>query len=219
MFSYLYKVRSANPCRFAGVNLDARSGSLEYSKVVDAVLKDDESRTEFLKACLTKLGLRVSKETCFVPSLSCLHLSALNYVDVPLLLEDLKDVITVEGGEEYIIGGNDTFHIEKQDSGWPLGSLVKPLPIVNSAGSEDRSRTDQYDMPTDDGIIDCNTILRLVPHEDDWPGTKETPCFNHYAFFANLRKYQQENSSNAEEFGRILMYGEVVTSTNTILEK
>jgi biotin---protein ligase len=186
---------------------------------VDAVLKDDESRTEFLKACLSKLGLRVSQQTCSVPPLSHLHLSALNHVDVPLLLEDLKDVITEEGGEEYIKGENDTFHIGKQDSSWPLGSLVKSLPIVNSAGSEDRSRADQHDMPMDDRIIGCNTILRLVPHESNWPGTKETPYFNHYAFFANLRKYQQENSSNAEEFGRILMYGEVVTSTNTVLEK
>jgi biotin--protein ligase len=187
---------------------------------VDAVLKDDESRTEFLKACLSKLGLRVSQETCSVPSLSHLHLSALNHVDVPLLLEDLKGVITIEEGEEYIKGENDKFHIEKQNSIWTLGSLVKPLPIVNSAESEDRSRTDKRDTPTDDKIIDYNTVLkRLVPHEDDWPRAKETPCFNHYAFFSNLRKYQQENSSNAEEFGHILMYGEVVTSTNTILEK
>jgi biotin--protein ligase len=188
--------------------------------VVDAVLKDDESRANFLKACLSKLGLRVSQETSPIPSLSRLHLSALNCVDVPLLLEDLRDIITVEGDEEYIKGENDTFHIEKQSSRWTFGSLVKSLPIGNSAGSENQSSTGQHDASTEDRIIDYSTILkRLVPHENDWPGTKETPCFNHHAFFANIRRYQQENSSRAEEFGHILMYGEVVTSTNTILEK
>jgi hypothetical protein len=59
----------------------------------------------------------------------------------------------------------------------------------------------------------------LILHETEWPGSKETPYFNHHAFFANLKRYQQENSSEAEEFGNVLMYGEVVTSTNTILEK
>jgi biotin--protein ligase len=34
-----------------------------------------------------------------------------------------------------------------------------------------------------------------------------------------LRKYQEERDIEAEEFGKYLMYGEVVTSTNTMLEK
>lgn len=53
----------------------------------------------------------------------------------------------------------------------------------------------------------------------EWPTGKETPYFNHHAFYANLRRYQQESSSEAEEFGKIILYGEVVTSTNTMLEK
>jgi biotin--protein ligase len=206
--------------RFASVNLDRNSGGPGYSKVVDAVAVDDESRTTFLKACLSKLGLTVSQETSSVPSLSRLHLSSMDHIEVSELLEELKDIITVEDGEEYIKGENDTFHIEKHSSRWSLNSLVKSLPSLGSGTSERQSETDKTDGATEDRILDYNTILkRLIPHETEWPGGKETPYFNHHAFFANLRQYRQEGSSEAEEFGSVLMYGEVVTSTNTILEK
>ena len=141
----------------------------------------------------------------------------MNHMEVSELLENLKEVITVEDGEEYINGENDTFHIEKHSSRWSFNSLVKSLPILGSEKPEDSSQTDGA---TEDRILDYNTIIkRVIPHESEWPGGKETPYFNHHAFFANLRRYQQQASSEAEEFGNVLMYGEVVTSTNTILEK
>lgn len=141
----------------------------------------------------------------------------MNHIEVSELLEELKAAITIEDGEEYIKGENDTFHIEKQSSRWSFNSIVKSLPVLGSGILEDPSKTDGA---TEDRILDYNTIIkRLIPHETEWPGGKETPYFNHHAFFANLKRYQQENSSEAEEFGNVLMYGEVVTSTNTILEK
>jgi biotin--protein ligase len=54
---------------------------------------------------------------------------------------------------------------------------------------------------------------------DDVPASKLTPYFNHHAFYANLRQYQCESREGASEFGSNLMYGEVITSTNTIMEK
>lgn len=208
--------------RFAAVNLDRNSGGPEYSKVVDAVAEDDQSRTNFLKACLVKLGLMVSQDTTSVPSLSRIHLSSLHHQDVPDLLESWKDIITLENNEEYIKGENDTFHIEKQSSRWSFHSLLKTLPSAALPGEpKNETKADQVDDDvSDDRIIDYNTIIkRLIPHETSWPGSKETPYFNHHAFYANLRRYQDEQSSEAESFGNILMYGEVVTSTNTILEK
>lgn len=144
----------------------------------------------------------------------------MNHIEVSELLETLKDVITVEDGEEYLKGENDTFHIEKHSSRWSFHSVVKSLPILDSGVSDDQPKTDQMDRVSEDRILDYSKIMkRLVPHEAEWPGGKETPYFNHHAFFANLKRYQQESSSEAEEFGKVLMYGEVVTSTNTILEK
>jgi biotin---protein ligase len=170
---------------------------------------------------LAKLGLIISQETTSVPSLSRLHLSSLHHVLTPELLVSWENIITKHDGEEYIKGENDTFHLEKQDSRWSLNSLVKNLPVPCIVKEAYEHAADQRgDVGSDDRIVDYNAITkRLIPHETEWPGTKETPYFNHHSFYANLRKYQEERDSEAEEFGKYLLYGEVVTSTNTMLEK
>lgn len=206
--------------RFAAVNLDPKSDGPDYSQLVKALAEDDLSRVNFLKACLAKLGLIISQETASVPSLSRLHLSSLNHFLVPELLVSWEDIITKENGEEYIKGENDTFHLEKQNSRWSLNTLAQAIPVPGILKQGDEAVADQVDDDGMDRIVDYNAITkRLIPHETEWPGTKETPYFNHHAFYANLRKYQEERDSEAEEFGKYLMYGEVVTSTNTILEK
>lgn len=188
--------------------------------MVDALVEDDVSRTNFLKACLSKLGLIVSQENTSVPSLSCLHLSSLNHKEVPALMESWQDIIVKEDGEEYIKGENDTFHIERPDMRWSVGSLVKALPET-SVDSDTQGKADQLGgIGAEDRVLDYSTIVKLlIPHPTNWPGNKETPYFNHHAFYANLRKYQEEQSGEAREFGKTLLYGEVVTSTNTLLEK
>ena len=206
--------------RFAAVNLDPKCSVPGYSSLVKALADDDEPRTKFLKACLAKLGLTVSEETLSVPSLSRIHLSSLHHFLIPELLSSWEEIIVREDGEEYIKGENDVFHLEKHGSRWSLNSLVKSLPLPDISGTKEE-KADQVDgAALDDRILDYNAITkRLIPHETDWPGTKETPYFNHHSFYGNLRAYQQERSSEAEVFGKYLMYGEVVTSTNTMLEK
>ena len=203
------------------MNLDPSSNGPEYENLVEALAEDDDSRTNFLKACLAKIGLIVSQEISSVPSLSRLHLSSLHHYLVPELLASWEHIITREDGEEYIKGENDTFNLEKQESRWSINSLVKSLPLPNLSGGFEEQNADQVDgAGSDDRIIDYDAVTkRIIPHESDWPGTKETPYFNHHSFYANLRKYQQEKGSEAEAFGNFLMYGEVVTSTNTMLEK
>ncbi len=156
-----------------------------------------------------------------MPSLSRLHLSSMHHYLVPELLASWEDIITIEDGEEYIQGENDTFHLEKQNSRWSVDSLLTALPIPGSLKGKEEPATNQVDgAGSDDGIVDYNAITkRLIPHEMEWPGAKETPYFNHNAFYANLKKYQEERGGEAGEFGKYLLYGEVVTSTNTLLEK
>jgi biotin--protein ligase len=205
------------------VNLDPKADVPNYSEMVKELAEDDASRVNFLKACLAKLGLIISQEaSSSVPSLSRLHLSSLHHYLVPELLASWEDanIITKENGEEYIKGENDTFHLEKQDSRWTLNSLANSLPLSDALKPSDEQTADQLDGTSDDRIVDYNAITkRLIPHETEWPGAKETPYFNHHSFYANLQKYQEEKGSEAEEFGKYVMYGEVVTSTNTLLEK
>lgn len=206
--------------RFAAVNLEPCPDVDGYDKLIEALTEDDEHRTNFLKACLTKLGLLVNNENTSVPSLSKIHLSAVDPQDVGGLLTSLAPVITKdEAGEELIRGENDTFHIEHPDSRWSVTDLRAAL----ISPSDESSKTRKYDparAAAVDGLLDYNLLPKtIVPHETAWPAPKETPYFNHGDYFASLQEFRRRCEPDAREWGDVLLYGEVVTSTNTLLEK
>ncbi|KAH9890141.1 biotin-protein ligase [Xylariomycetidae sp. FL2044] len=197
---------------FAAANLSPHHDVPGYDKVMEDLRADDSARISFLKACLTKLGLEISQETTAVPSLSRLHLSSLVSNEVDDLLHSWEDIITREDEEEYIKGENDTFHLEKAETRWSVGSLKQALPTTDTVDPKTSDSTEA-------AIVDYNTITkRIVAHESAWPEAKATPYFNHHAFFSSLTDYRAKDP-DAEEWGNHLMYGEVVTSTNTLLEK
>lgn len=228
--------------RFAAENLNREQPNLpNYAEVVDALLADDKPRTAFIKACLLKLGLEVSQESTPVPSLSRLHLSSSQPSAVSKLVQTWHEhgIVTKseDDGEEYIRAENDTFCLE-QVSRWNMSSVtsavkaVLPQPIKDalpfaltadskiSTRAKNENQKPQADSSSD-RIPDYNAVTKqLVPHEVAVPESKETPHFNHAAFFSNLESYQSKHQRlSAGDWGRVLMYGEVVTSTNTLLEK
>ena len=162
-----------------------------------------------MKACLIKLGLQVNQEQSTVPSLSRLHLTSMQPSDASKIVDALGDIIVTEDGEEYIRDENDTFHLEKP-SAWSLGKLKDAL-------NDDKN---DHDDGAEDKILDYSTVIkRVIIHDNEHPTSKETPYFNHHAYFANLKHYQSTSKDANPDFGRDLLYGEVVTSTNTMLEK
>jgi biotin---protein ligase len=197
--------------RFAAVNLDRNAAGPEYAKVVDALTADDKTRVSFLKACLSKLGLVVNRETAMVPSLSCLHLSSLHPDDTRRTLSSLQDIIANVGGKEYLKDENDTFLVQKPGV-WNLDTLEEALSGPSGYNSADTDNSG-------DRNIDYNSVIkRLLVHES-FPSSKATPCFNHHAFYSNLENYRSQSPEVLWQFGSQILYGEVVTSTNTLLEK
>lgn len=193
--------------RFAASNLSRQAEVPGYNSLIAALAADDEARVNFLKACLLKLGLEVSQETSSVPSLSRLHLSALYPADVGELLHAFNDIISKDGGEEFIRAENDIFHIEKPQSRWSMGLLSAAL---DAASGKTKLK---------DNIIDHNRIIkRIAAHEEAWPEPKETPYFNHAVFYSSLQEFRDQDDG-AETWGDSFMYGEIVTSTNTLLDK
>ncbi|KAL0635060.1 biotin holocarboxylase synthetase [Maublancomyces gigas] len=192
---------------FAGINLDKNAGPEGYECLVDAIVADQDKRIAFLKACLLKLGLNISEENAVAPALSRLHLSSIYPTDVGQLVERLKDIITIaEDDTKRIIGENDTFILENRGESLSLNSLLDVLDN-NNESSEDK-------------IIDYNKIeKRIQIHDRGSPLLKETPYFNHDTYFQHLKEYRLFSRSSPEQFGSFLLYGETVTSTNTILEK
>ena len=198
--------------RFAAANLDHQSKVPEYDKLVQALTEDDTKRTNFVKAFLLKLGLDVNQENSTVPSLSRLHLSSASSLATAEVMNSLKEIITMKGVEKYIKCENDIFHLLKP-SAWSLEGIAEALP------REETLEADQSPS-THDRFLDYNKIIKqLIVHHNELPASKETPYFNHDSFYANVRHYNGITELDEGTFGRNVLYGEVVTSTNTMLEK
>ena len=154
----------------------------------------------------------MNQEQVAVPSLSRLHLSS----DLPAatseLVTSLAEIISTKDGHDSIVDDNDTFRLERAST-WSLGHIAEALPDINKEEAN-------MDGAADDRIIDYNEITKhVVIHDQDLPQGKETPYFNHQAYFANLKHYQSKTPKSEDNIGKYLLYGEVVTSTNTLLEK
>ncbi|KAK2786796.1 biotin holocarboxylase synthetase [Emmonsiellopsis sp. PD_33] len=212
---FVFPGRAVDSClltnpRFAASNLDRNGNGPDYPGVVDALAADDKLRVNFLKACLTKLGLQVNQETSTVPSLSRVHISSLDSERARGLKSALQEIIKVVDGQEYIKDDVDTFHLEEPSS-MGMKDLAEALP---------ESAEEKTDQEGDaDRIVDYNTIVKQLVLHEDYPSSKATPYFNHHAFYGNLREYRSQSKENVHEFGSNILYGEVVTSTNTLLEK
>ena len=175
------------------------------------LIEDDNLRAQFLVACLKKLGLTVNDHENPVPSLSRLHVSSLQSSDVSGLLETLKDIVVDEDGEDYIKGENDTFRLHKPST-WSTSTLAHALESIS------KQDTDQGPLDSD-RILDYSEMVKhVVFHPDEYPSSKETVSFNHHAFYSNLKFYQGLFNVPGT-FGKYIMYGEVVTSTSSMLEK
>ncbi|EMC92758.1 hypothetical protein BAUCODRAFT_37668 [Baudoinia panamericana UAMH 10762] len=205
---------------FSGTNLNPNepSGHHDYASVVSALVADEKHRVAFMKACLTKLGLQVSQESEAVPSLSRLHLSSAHPSLVAELVHSWHEagIVSKDDDErDTIKGENDTFILE-QAGRLSMAEVKAALPPPSAPQSEDGNTQADGSSSDDTGLPDYNALPKhVVLHEDNsLPDSKATPYFNHSAFYSHLKSYDSHST-----FGQTLLYGEVVTSTSTLLEK
>ncbi|KAF2006838.1 biotin apo-protein ligase-like protein [Amniculicola lignicola CBS 123094] len=225
---------------FAPNNLAKTPSIPSFSEAIDQISGTNSTRIGFMRLLLQKLGLKVNEEEQVVPSLSHLHLSAQSATEVSDLLATWAEVVTVVDGEDYINGQNDVFHIGKYDAAWGMSGLQKAVEVVadtlptSDSGKEpikDQKKDDdttksilervEYtSKASPDQILEYNKIIKhIIPHEKSHPSSCDTPSFRHDAYYANLSFYHTKLSVPSPSFGTQLLYGEVVTSTNTLLEK
>ncbi|TLD06229.1 uncharacterized protein PgNI_08915 [Pyricularia grisea] len=179
-----------------------------YDKLILDLEADEQARIAFLRAALMKTGLEVVQDPVgTVPSLSSLHLSSANHQEVGDVLYSLGNVLTEQSdGTELIKAEINSFRVVNPSSTktWDMSSLSN---AVNDS-----------DPKPDKRETDINDQLIVFAHEDSWPQHKETPHFDHELYYSSLSRYRRKER-DSRDWGTTLMYGEVVTSTNTMLEK
>lgn len=135
-----------------------------------------------------------------------MHLSASDPSTVDEILFSWQESIEKQGDDDFIRGEVDTFRIRSKDAPWDLTDLSKALPRRPSYTAEQ-------------GLPDYSKVIKdIVAHEKATPAKELTPRFDHELYYSSLKRYQAIES-DAEDWGNVLLYGDVVTSTNSLLEK
>lgn len=203
---------------FAAANISKNANGMD-GNVVDDLRKHDRSRLAFTKACLTKLGLTVnSQHDHDVPSLSTISISSSVPEKVEKVVKSLEDISAVHNGEIYLKGDTDFFQLQiASDSKWSMTNLTKAaLEILIGTPKDDGNAVKQprFEQPPEQDQV----IKTLVAHTAGLP--EDTPFFSHDAYFNALRYYNDRcDGPTRTKLGDLLMYGEVVSSTSTLLEK
>jgi biotin---protein ligase len=108
-----------------------------------------------------------------------------------------------------IYDDNDSFQLHDAGS-FNVASLQTNLPSIDSSESSEESK-------------DPSRVTKHIVAYDsseELPSQTQTPRFDHGAYFRHLKHYQKRSKVALDSaYGATVLYGEVVTSTNTLLEK
>lgn len=192
--------------RFASINLKPKSDTSFFPELLQKVESNDDARSEFIAACLIKLGLKVNRGQNVVPTLSPLHFSALIPEAVSEIRHELRDIVSIDGDKKILKDEQDTFDII-MDSALDMSDLEKAL--VESETGNTQDKTTEYEK----------IVKRLIFHDRNYPSLSLTPQFDHELYYRYQEEYAQSTPGADPDFGNWLLYGEVVTSTNSLLEK
>lgn len=182
--------------------MKASSEEPHYQNIIDALSPSsvDFERKTFLRDCLRKLELQVNEDVNYtLPQLTPIHLSSYLAPQMIIeLIERLKASLGFVNGN-ILEDNNDTFAFH------------------------DEEENDDYFLNTSKPPTDIESIINGTKHfkvyrTQNLPDNKATPYFNMGLYFKNLDYLYKCNNINGE-FGQVLGYGEVVTSTSTLLDK
>ncbi|GEQ71021.1 hypothetical protein JCM33374_g4702 [Metschnikowia sp. JCM 33374] len=179
---------------------------LHFKAVAADLEQSDESRKLFLGACLSKVGLKVNRDpSSTVPRLTPIYLTS--HLDPPVaqkVVADLRANLDFVGPNTFE-DINDTFvlHEETEDD----------HTYMLSDGGVNAEKQSLEDLAASEKHIKAFTSVAL-------PDSRTTPYFDMKLYFDTLKKLYDENAVSLSDraFGSLLLYSEVVTSTNTLLD-
>ncbi|KAF9186942.1 biotin holocarboxylase synthetase [Haplosporangium sp. Z 767] len=188
--------------------------------VVSTLLVKDQERVQLLKSLLKRLGLKLTQPEATVaavttsgtledtttpavplgaiqgiPDYTSLYLASVHPSYTSDLIQALKSLSIPEG---LIKEANDTFQL--------IASPQQPAPVHTSTLSESAEEESEEKI-----------IKNIILCPEGAPTAALTPYFDMNLYFEHLRKVRQHSSHL--KFGNSLLYGQVVSSTQTMLEK
>ncbi|KAM7203652.1 biotin--protein ligase [Naviculisporaceae sp. PSN 640] len=220
---------------YCGFNMDQDrystnpSAAPNYSKMVQEIRQSDAARLGFLKRCLSKLGLEVDSEQKTPPQLTDMHLSSLRPEYKTTLLQAWKQMATgIYDGEENIIEAeHDKFSLKEA-----TGPPEKPEKTSHQEYAADmaiRGANTSGRGGTPDHTADFDHLVkRIVYHDKEWPSDEYTRRFSHSKYYNSLEKAREDEKLAGSKWkqlpvkrtwGNVFMYGSVLTSTNSLLDK
>ncbi|KAG5420893.1 BPL1 [Candida metapsilosis] len=165
----------------------------EFQPVVDKIHENDTQRRVFMRELLRKLDLRVSDDIeDITPKVTPMYIASPFSGKVSNIFTTIKENLDIKNG--VFKDDNDSFLFQDESH---------PQNHQNELEEEEEDPTK--------GIKHVNFIT-----SGNIPTGKMTPYFNLQKYFDNLRKLSKDAVT---EFGGVLGYSEVITSTSTILEK
>ncbi|KAG0038746.1 biotin holocarboxylase synthetase [Podila clonocystis] len=199
-------------------HLDA--GNPEYGplpNVVSRLLEQDKERVLLLRSLLIRLGLKLTQQEPQVsltntgsdielppgaiqgiPDLTSLYLASTRPAITQELTRSLKSLVT---GAGLIKEANDTFQL--------IDSPLHAAPFHTPTLSEGA-----------DGEGEEKVIKNIVLCPEGAPPANLTPQFTMDTFFTHLQQLRNASFNGGQlRFGDSLLYGQVVTSTQTMLDK
>lgn len=177
---------------------------IHFQSIVAQLAAHELLRRLFLAACLARLGLKVNETGSLAPQLTPL------YVAAPYNKPGLMDLyLTLRSNLEFTEGNtyediNDTFVMH------------------TDADSESTSLAGQDDA---EGAA-CESLEQIIAAPKNLrfclssvPDARATPYFSMPKYFNTLNAlYSSSDETTEHKFGTILGYGEVVSSTNTLMD-
>ncbi|KAF8420495.1 biotin-protein ligase [Tirmania nivea] len=117
--------------------------------------------------------------------------------------------------ETYMIPKLTVLHLTSvypEDVGSLLGNL-------RTAGLLTKEGDKEMIVAENDTFIYHKVIKTIHPHSTFQPSKFLTPYFSHSLYYKSLNTYRSQSRQSPSQFGSFLLYGEVITSTSTILDK
>lgn len=161
---------------------------------------------ELLCDTLAGIGLKVAQQESDVPSLTPLYLSAVNN----RTLDAIKTKLLEQVDEHSILkDSNDSFYISEIGQQVNLPDMLKKLSIQGGESGQSPILEILYPRPSDEDN------LSAVPE------ASLTPLFDLRSFYSALllRRQSEWGGGSWYRFGNAMLYADVITSTQTVLDK